>query len=168
MNNSKAGKAIRNSLLAVALSAVFAGTALATGAVDFTSTPLARGTMTATVHFKAHIHGSPKAQIAFETKGAVVINTVMITVKPGGSSGWHSHPGFVLVTVKQGAVTFYDTSCSPTVYPEGTSFVESADDGPGLARNEGTIDYIAYATFVAPPGTTAFRIDEANPGCPQS
>ena len=124
--------------------------------------------MTANVDFKAHIRGHPKAKIEFETKGPVAINTVMITVKPGGSSGWHSHPGFVLVTVKQGAVTFYDTACSPTVYPAGASFVESVDDGPGLARNEGTIDYIAYATFVAPPGTTAFRIDESNPGCPQS
>ncbi len=65
-------------------------------------------------------------------------------------------------------MTFYDAHCSPTVHPVGTTFVETADDGPAVARNEGTIDFIAYATFVAPPGTTAFRIDEANPGCPQS
>jgi len=30
-----------------------------------------------------------------------------ITVVPGGSSGWHSHPGGAIVIVKQGELTIY-------------------------------------------------------------
>jgi hypothetical protein len=74
----------------------------------------------------------------------------------------------VLVTVKQGAITFYDRTCASTVHPAGTSFMESQGDGPGLAHNEGTIDAIVYVTYIAPADTTVFRIDQANPGCPQN
>ncbi len=30
-----------------------------------------------------------------------------ITVVPGGSSGWHSHPGGAIVVLQQGALTIY-------------------------------------------------------------
>jgi len=102
------------------------------------------------------------------TKGAVIFRTAQNTIVPGGSSGWHSHPGIVLVTVKVGTVTFYSADCSLNVYPAGTSFVEREGDGPGLARNEGTVDAIVVATFIDFPGTTVFRVGEDNPGCPES
>ncbi|MES2209857.1 MAG: hypothetical protein V4515_06690 [Chloroflexota bacterium] len=154
---------IRSPLLALVLIAVFAGSALATGATDFTTTGLAQGTMSESVKVKT-------GGIKFHTKDPVIVKVVTITIKPGGSSGWHSHPGVVLVTVKEntGSVTFYDQDCEATVHPSGTSFVEAAGDGPGLARNEGTTDAIVYVTFIVPAGTTAFRIDQPNPGCPQN
>lgn len=168
MTNMTKGKAIRTTLLALALSGVLAGTALATGAVGFTSQLLAQGTTAGSVNFRTHSHGHPRQKIEFRTKGAVIFRTAQNTIVPGGSSGWHSHPGIVLVTVKAGTVTFYDEDCSSNVYPTGASFVEREGDGPGLARNEGTVEAVVVATFIEFPGTTAFRVDEANPGCPQS
>lgn len=153
--------ALRSSLLGLVLVAAFGGVALATPATDFIGTTLAKGTMTESVQYNT-------GDVKFQTKGPVVFNVVTVTIKPGGSSGWHSHPGVVLVTVKQGSVTFYDQTCTPTVHATGTSFVEAAGDGPGLAHNEGSIDTIVYVTYVAPAATTVFRIDEPNPGCPQS
>ncbi len=168
MRNRTTGKAIRITLLALALSAVLTGTALATGAVGFTSQLLAQGTTAGSVNFEIHSRTHPKKEIEFETKGAVIIRTAQNIIVPGGSSGWHSHPGIVLVTVKVGTVTFYNDECSSNVYPAGTSFVEREGDGPGLARNEGTVDAVVVATFIAFPGTTVFRVDDANPGCPES
>ena len=169
MRNRTTKRAIRITLLALGLSAVFAGTALATGAVGFTSQLLAQGTTTESVNFKIHAgHRHSKREIEFETKGPVIFRTAQNTILPGGSSGWHSHPGIVLITVKEGTVTFYSDECSFNVYPAGTSFVERAQDGPGLALNKGTIDAVVVATFIDFPGTTVFRVDEDNPGCPES
>lgn len=161
MTSSKTRSAIRSPLLALPLIALFAGTALATPANDFVGSPVAKGTMNESVQYNT-------GEVKFQTKGPTVFNLVTVTVKPGGTSGWHTHPGVVLVTVKAGAITFYDQTCTATVHPTGTSFVEADGDGPGLARNEGTVDAIVHVTYIAPAGTTAFRIDQANPGCPQS
>ena len=160
MKNKKIRSAIRSPLLALALVAVFAGTALATGAVGFgPAVPVANGTITGSVHYNT-------GAVKFQTKGPVDVKTVSITIIPGGTSGWHSHPGVVLVTVKAGTVTFYDQTCTATTHSIHSSFVEAAGDGPGLGRNEGTVDATIIVTFIVPAGTTALRINEDNPGCP--
>ena len=153
-------KAIRSPLLALALIVVFAGTALATVASGFHPTLLARGTMSEEVHFNT-------GAVKFQTKGAVDFATATVSIAPGGSSGWHSHPGVVLVTVKSGTVTFYDEHCTGIQHAAGTSFVESGE-GAGLGRNE-SLDTttVLYVTYVVPAGAP-LRIDKANPGCPQS
>jgi hypothetical protein len=70
---------------------------------------------------------------------------------PGGYSGWHHHPGIVIVTVASGDVTFTNSDCSSTTYgpglPAGSVFVEGGDD-PGQASSAGGAT--VYATFVAP------------------
>ena len=154
-------RAIGGALVALSLAGALAGTALATPANQFVGTPLAKGTLATAVQLNL-------GDVKFQTKGPVVFNVATVTVAPGGSSGWHSHPAMVLVTVKQGAITFYDLNCVPTVHPAGTTFIETELDGPGLARNEGATDAIVYVTYIAPADTTVFRIDQGNPGCPQS
>jgi hypothetical protein len=38
-----------------------------------------------------------------------------------------------------------------------------------MVRNESeTTPAVNYVTFIVPAGTTALRIDKANPGCPQN
>ena len=92
-----------------------------------------------------------------------------ITVQPGGSSGWHSHPGGALVIVKEGALTVYraiGSQCQTTTYSAGQAFIER----PGEVNqviNTGTIPYLLFVTFPrVPPGGSA-RIDQPDPGtCP--
>jgi len=88
--------------------------------------------------------------------------------QPGGYSGWHSHPGYGIVAVRSGIVAIYDgddPTCSPKYVSAGEVFFEE----PGhvhFVRNEGTVAYEAYATFVLPIGVPS-RTDEASPGnCP--
>ena len=159
-------RAIRSPLLAIALVILFAGTALATSPTSFapdSPNPLARGTLSGSVHYNT-------GEVKFQTKGPVDFVTQRILVGPSGSSGWHSHPGVVLVTVASGTVIRYEEDCSSVVYgagsAAGSAFTESGDH-VGLVRNASpTARSVIYATYLVPAGTTALRIDKPNPGCP--
>jgi quercetin dioxygenase-like cupin family protein len=107
-----------------------------------------------------------KARIT--TKGATDVHMLQNTIVPGGSFGWHSHPGPSLVIVKTGTATFYDAddpTCSPHVVPTGSGFVDDGND-THVVRNEGTTDLITEVVSLVPAGF-ARRIDEPAPAtCP--
>ena len=155
-----------------------------TVASGFASTPVARGTAEA-----FHIRSTDGFDVEIKTKENTDIAVSNVVVSPGGTSGWHSHPGPVLVIVKTGAITFYRAgkhggqngddengnngtnalTCSRTVYPTGSAFVEVPAPGHVmLAKNEGSTEATVTATYFAPPGA-ALRIDQPWPGgnCPQ-
>jgi quercetin dioxygenase-like cupin family protein len=153
--------ATRSLPVALVLVGILAGSALATSSSGFHGTPLARGTTTGPMQFNV-------GSIKFQTKDQVDIATATVTFDPLGQSGWHSHPGVVLVTVTSGTVTFYQADCSFIVYPAGSSFVES-NGATGLARNESSTDNaVVYVTYIVPAGAPALRIDQPDPGCPLS
>lgn len=157
-------KSLRSPLLAVALVVGLAGAAVATPAFDFgPPTPLARGTLAGPVHYNT-------GEVKFQTKGGVDFVTQTITIGAGGagaSSGWHSHPGVVLVTVASGTLVRYDSDCSANTYGVGDAFTESGAH-PALVRNEQSTPAVVYVTYVVPEGTTVLRHDADNPGCPQN
>jgi hypothetical protein len=155
-----------------------------TVASGFVSTAVARGTAQA-----FHIRSTDGFDVEIKTKDNTDIAVSNVVVSPGGSSGWHSHPGPVLVVVKTGTITFYRAgkhggqngddengdngtnapTCSRTVYPAGSAFVEVPAPGHVmLAKNEGSTEATVTATYFAPPGA-ALRIDRPWPGgnCPQ-
>src|SRR5258705_8023104 len=49
-----------------------------------------------------------------------------LIVGPGGYTGWHSHPGLLLITIKGGSIDFYNKDCVKTIYTGGQSFTEGA------------------------------------------
>src|SRR5437588_9425774 len=58
-----------------------------------------------------------------------------VTYAPGGFSGWHSHPGVVLVVVTSGTITRYLPDCTHSDYTVGQSFVELGRDQVIYVRN---------------------------------
>ena len=57
-----------------------------------------------------------------KTKGSSDLYLQSNLWKPGGSTGWHSHPGHSLIIVTAGTVTAYegdDPDRKPTVYTTG-------------------------------------------------
>jgi quercetin dioxygenase-like cupin family protein len=140
--------------LIVALSAAPAG---ATPPNNFGSTPLGRGTL------------QSNGSLPFNAGLDVVV--AQNTVPPGGSSGWHMHPGGAIVVIAQGQITTYESvgqHCIVTTYTAGQAFTERANK-PLIAVNQGSTVTISYATFPnVPVGITgAQRIDLPNPGtCP--
>ena len=131
---------------------------------NFTTTPIATGDLPTKVKWNSD-------RVKFQTKDPTNVRVARIDIAPGGRSGWHHHPGIVIITVAQGAVTFTHSDCSSKTYgpgqPDGAVFVEGGDE-PAEASNQGTTPVISYATFIAPHADPpVFRIDDHDfPGCP--
>ena len=95
-------------------------------------------------------------------------NTVVakFTFGPNSSTGWHTHPGKTLVTVKTGTFTVYHArDCAPSVYGPGDAFVELPST-VHVGRNEtGSIVELGVVFFGVPIGGSP-RIDQPQPaGC---
>jgi hypothetical protein len=87
--------------------------------------------------------------------------------QPGGSTGWHTHPGPSLITVTAGTLTDYlagDPECKPHVYSStGMTFVDHGGHMTHIVRNEGNVVAQSIAVQLIPAGA-ARRIDVADPG----
>ena len=140
-------------------------TALATPASGIVSaTILARASFVDPVDMKLKIKGEHQDVLQAPDAQETVIQQVIIA--PGGSTGWHSHPGPVVVLVKAGELSFFsaeDPTCTPTVYSAGQAFIEPGH-GVGLARNLGTDNVELWAVYFDVPAGGAFRLDAADPG----
>jgi hypothetical protein len=70
-------------------------------------------------------------QARIDVKGESDLHVLENRIAPGGSFGWHSHPGPSLVVVKTGALTLYredDPDCTPKVIAAGSGFVDNGGD----------------------------------------
>jgi quercetin dioxygenase-like cupin family protein len=91
----------------------------------------------------------------------------------GGSTGWHTHLGPVLVTIVRGSLTLYDgddKTCTGVTYTAGHGFIDQGFGHVHLARNEGSEPANFYATYILAPdaGDTLAIPASANPNCPAS
>jgi quercetin dioxygenase-like cupin family protein len=108
-------------------------------------------------------------QARINTKGLSDLHVLQNTITPGGTFGWHSHPGPSLVIVKSGTATFYlgaDPTCTPHVVTAGSGFVDEGGGDVHVVRNEGSVDLVTVVVSLIPAGATR-RIDAPAPGnCP--
>jgi quercetin dioxygenase-like cupin family protein len=140
----------------VAVIGTFAAVALGSPSFNFTSTPLVTASLDNTVQVNSD-------RIKLQTKDPTVVRVATVVFGANGSSGWHHHPGFVIVSVASGSVTRWGSDCSQTTYGPGSAFVESGDD-PGQVTSVGGAT--VYTTYVVPNVTPlVFRIDDAPPAC---
>ena len=107
-------------------------------------------------------------KVDIDTKGDSDLYVVSNVIAPGGHTGWHTHPGPSLITVKSGTITAYegdDPTCSPTVYTAGQGFVDPGDGHVHMLRNEGAVPAETIAVQLVVDGGTR-RIDApAPPAC---
>jgi quercetin dioxygenase-like cupin family protein len=102
-----------------------------------------------------------KAEI--ETEGESDIYVVLNRVAPGGETGWHSHPGFSIVSVVAGEATNYSSDDPEgTVYEAGTAFVDEGGNHVHNVVNEGDTELVLVAFQMLPHGATR-RIDRPAP-----
>jgi hypothetical protein len=108
-------------------------------------------------------------KVDIDTKGLSDVYVVSNVIAVGGHTGWHTHPGPSLITVKSGTITAYDgddPSCTPVVYTAGTGFVDPGDGHVHILRNEGSVAAETIAVQLIPQGGVR-RIDTPAPGnCP--
>lgn len=102
-------------------------------------------------------------RIKFQTKDPTDLVTQQVTFAAGTNSGWHHHPGVILVLVKSGTVTVHDEDCQTKAYSAGQAFIEGGTE-PMMVSNEGSETAVDVATQVAPAGSP-FRIEDDPPLC---
>jgi quercetin dioxygenase-like cupin family protein len=156
-------RAIRGALLSVGLASVVTAVTVAvtvapswaTPPSGLTNIPLARGTDTS--------HGTIPLQFGTDVAMA------QITVDPGGSSGWHSHPGGAIIIVQQGSLTVHQpvgAQCQTTTYSAGQAFIERPGEVDDVT-NAGTVPYVLFVAFPRVPQGDSPRTDQPDPGtCP--
>ena len=115
-----------------------AGAALATPGIGTVGVVQARGTIEDSSSVRQW--DGELFLTSFRLAGGTDVVTQSLTVAPGGTTGWHGHPGPVLVTVKSGALTVVyadDTSCQGTTYTAGQSFIDFGNVKVHTALNRG-------------------------------
>src|SRR5688500_16139526 len=119
MKRAEVRRWVSGGLVAAGLAVLAAGgTALATPGSGVQSTLFAVGTFDA---FTAKSE-SDGHEVEVRTKGLTDVHILENRIAPGGTFGWHSHPGPSIVVVKAGVLTLYladDPACTPHPYGVG-------------------------------------------------
>jgi quercetin dioxygenase-like cupin family protein len=153
--------------LRASLSALLAVTALgAIAAVGYGDpsglniTPLAVATLDGPVRLDT-------AGIELHPRGARAALTARLEFGANGTTGWHTHPGPVIVQVASGTLTLRfptRTGCKVQTFGPGTGFIETG--GQIHEATAGSEPVVVYATFLAKPGTTNYLLPAEKPaGC---
>lgn len=139
------------------------------------STPVALASppsaVTVTTLALANAAGPVKARadgVRIEAKVATTVSVQNVVFGMGGRTGWHHHPGAVLVAVQTGAVTVTDSDCHSVTYGPGLStgavFTESGDEPMEVSSKNGAS---VFATLVVPQAVPAvLRIEDGAVACP--
>jgi hypothetical protein len=151
---------VAGAFVACAFGGIAIGIAWATPGQGITTTIISGPTQLGGIHLKSE---SEFNGVKIKTEGLSDVYVVYNRLVPGGHTGWHSHPGPSIISVKSGTATEFhaDDPDMPIVHPAGTSFV---DDGEGahIIVNQGTTDLELVAFQILPAGAPR-RIDEPAP-----
>ncbi len=112
-----------------------------------------------------------KWDIMVRAKGVTTLRVTRVPFAVGTSSGWHTHPGPNLLTVKSGTVVVYDSSnpiCSGTAYTAGQTFTDIGGSSHShLVRNEDpSVAAVVIAVALYPYGVTP--ITDSSPPKPNN
>jgi quercetin dioxygenase-like cupin family protein len=93
-----------------------------------------------------------------------------VTLSPGGTSGWHTHPAPELVLVKSGELTFYRSDvpvCLAGTFRAGHAVVGPPGGVPQMATNTGDVPTDLVVVFFGIPEGGEVRDDTDVPAdCP--
>jgi quercetin dioxygenase-like cupin family protein len=153
-------------LAAVVATVLVAGGAMATAGSGVSATLLARSAFIDNVDLKVTVQTDGATKVAKVRSGDVVEQHIIIG--PGGNTGWHTHPGPVIVLIASGTITLYDgddPTCTGHPYTAGQSFVDIGSGHVHLGRNlSATANVELYVTYLGVPSGTSPRIDAPDPG----
>jgi quercetin dioxygenase-like cupin family protein len=134
----------------IAVSLALSGVAIATGS-------------TGSVVSEVLGAGATDAKVEFRAKPDTNTVVASFTFGANSSTGWHTHPGRTLVTVKSGTFTVYHAAeCEPMVYGPGDAFVELPTT-VHVGRNETSEPVELGVVFFKVPIDGSPRIDQPQP-----
>jgi quercetin dioxygenase-like cupin family protein len=134
------------------------GLAIATPQVGIIlNLPVVTGAIIKDVHDHVHVNLTPTSgenednewNGEFSTEGSSNFAFADLNVVAnGGHTGWHTHPGILLISVASGSIEWYDANCKLTVYNAGDSLTEA--NKPHYVRNIGSVDSRLLIAYVIP------------------
>lgn len=140
------------------------GPVLATPVVGVASTPIAQGRFE---EFRSTVKtGDWKMTVG--TKGVSDVYVLENRLAPGGTFGWHSHPGPSFVIVKSGTLSVYhadDPTCTATTVTVGRGFVDQGGS-IHMVRNETASEVVVVVTSIVPAGVGRRSDEPASSHCP--
>jgi hypothetical protein len=109
-----------------------------------------------------------KDGVKVKTHGSTDLVAQDIVYHPGDTSGWHYHPGVVLIQVDGPAgnsLVFHDNHCRTTTIPAGAAFYETGHK-PGMvdSPSSNTSDITVHVMYVLPTGAPP-RVNTDPPRC---
>ena len=145
-------------ILAPTAIGMVAAPAMASPGSGVAATPL----VTANFDETAHLNSD---RVKFQTKDPTDVRIVRLDFAAGSFSGWHHHPGLLLVSVASGSVTLTLSDCSSKTYgpgsPNGAVFTEGGDEPVEASSSGGAVAYVATIT----PDGEPSRIEDDVPAC---
>jgi quercetin dioxygenase-like cupin family protein len=94
---------------------------------------------------------SPEKHVNLHVDGPSDTLQALLVFQPGAETGWHIHPGPVVVVVKSGALTETHSNGCTTVHPTGSVFFESAGEVHNATNRTNGVAEV-FATFMSPSG----------------
>lgn len=90
-------------------------------------------------------------EVELDDSASVVVGEV--TWEPGGTSGWHTHPGPVIVSVAEGELELVnEDDCVTRTYSAGEAFAAPGQGNIHIATNASdTEGAVAYVTWLGVP-----------------
>jgi len=150
------------------VASIVAGLAMATPTIGaWYNVILSTGTVNQDIHAHAHValagtEDGFSAQL--ETEGAANVIQQEVKFSPGGTTGWHTHPGILLLSLAADSapVDWYDAGCVKRVYNAGDSWTEGTKLHDVV--NSSSIDAHFLVTYVVAKGIGK-RTDQPAPAC---
>jgi len=147
---------------------VIGGAAVATPTIGaFYNVILSTGTIDTDVHARASVSLPSQGEdfgAEVHTYGAANFIVQDIKLSPGGTTGWHVHPGILLLTLAadSGQIDWYDAHCGKVTYQAGDAWTESTKLHD-VVNNSSTDAHFVITYIVAKDVNK--RTDEPAPRC---
>jgi quercetin dioxygenase-like cupin family protein len=94
--------------------------------------------------------GTTHGDIRLRARQPTDVVFARVTLQPGGSTGWHTHPGPLLAVVTSGTLTHYDRRCHAKTYTTGQAFKET--QRVHMGANKTSAPVVLDVTYIVPGG----------------
>jgi quercetin dioxygenase-like cupin family protein len=104
-------------------------------------------------------------RVKFQTKDDTAVRVQKLTFSAGSRTGWHHHPGVVIVSVQSGTLRLKHSDCMVHEYGPGDVFVEGEARVHEASTVGGAVIFGTYISSSVNP--LVFRVEDDVPFCAQ-
>jgi len=104
-------------------------------------------------------------RVKFQTKDDTAVRVQKLTFAAGSRTGWHHHPGVVIVNVQSGTLRLMHSDCMVHEYGPGDVFVEGEARVHEASTVAGSVIWATYISSAVDP--LVFRVEDEVPFCAQ-